>query len=167
MANREYSSKVQEILKAAKQQALSANHKYVDLHHLLYAMIYTASSSTYKILVSIGCDIPLLKKKLNSSFFNEKNIDLSNYSNNHIPLSENADLVLRESIEEAKILGYNKADDRHLFLALIKTGKKDINQLLDVFSIDYNLILSFVPKKNTQKINKNQMTILIHKLNDF
>ena len=63
---------------------------------------------------------------------NVQNIDLSNYSNNHIPLSENADLVLRESVEEAKILGYDKVDDRHLFLALIKTGKKDINQLIQI-----------------------------------
>ena len=66
-------------------------------------------------------------------------------STSHIPLSKDSDSVLRNSIEEAKILGYKKVDDRHLFLALIKHKNQDIFNLLTKFSINYNLVIYFVP----------------------
>ena len=104
MNNSQYSKDIQNILKSAKQHALSISHKYVNLSHLLYAMIYNNESNVYKILLSIGSDINGIKKQLNSNFFNNDLTNLSNYSKTHIPLSQNSDLVLRQSIKEAKIL---------------------------------------------------------------
>ena len=72
-------------------------------------------------------------------------IQTSDYSKTHIPLSQNSDYILRQSIKEAKDLGYTKADDT-LFLAMIKEGDKKVLNLLTSFSIDSSLIASFIPK---------------------
>ena len=149
MNSSDYSKNIQDILKRAKKQALSSNHKYVDLCHLFYAMIANNESNVYKILVSIGCSVPDIRKQLNVDFFSQST-SLSSYSSTHIPLSQNSDFVLRQSIKEARELGYKKPDDRHLFLAVIKEADKSMFNLLDSFSIDYNLFHSFVPKQNVR-----------------
>jgi len=154
MNSSDYSVEIQEILKSAKEQALNAESKYVDLYHLFYAMIFRNNSNVYKILVSVGCEISNLKKELNKIFFEDNHENNSKtYSSSHVPLSKDSDFVLRNSIEEAKALGYKKVDDRHLFLALIKYDDKNVSKLLYNFSINYNLILSFVPKKNIKNVN--------------
>ena len=69
MNNSEFSKSLQTILKNAKKQALKTDAQYVDLCHLMHAMIYTNDSNVYKILFSIGCDIDSLKRELNAEFF--------------------------------------------------------------------------------------------------
>ena len=73
-----------------------------------------------------------------------------------MPLSQNSDFILRQSIKEAKKLGHKKANDAHLFLALIKEGDKKIFNLLTSFSIDYSLVLSFVPKHKSLNVDKKK-----------
>ena len=159
MNNSEFSKSLQNILKNAKKQALKTDAQYVDLCHLMYAMIYTNDSNVYKILFSIGCDIDSLKRELNAEFFSSKT-NLSNYKRLHIPLSQNSDFILRQSLKEAKALGYEKADDSHLFLALIKDGDKKLFNLLTSFSIDYNLVLSFIPKHQVaSSVKKKQKSL--------
>ena len=154
MNSNEFSNKLQNVLRGAKKHALKTGDKYVDLSHMFYAMLADQDSNVYKILVSIGCDTASLKRELNIEFFQNKD-NLSDFSRSHIPLSQNSDFILRESIKEAKKLGYIKANDAHLFLALIKSGDKRIFNLLTSFSIDYSLVLSFVPKhKNLQDKQK-------------
>ena len=152
MNNNEFSNSLQGILRDAKKQALKTGDKYVDLSHMLYAMISKVDSNVHKILISIGCDVDSLKRELNLEFFENKE-KISDYSRNHIPLSQNSDFILRQSIKESKQLGYEKANDAHLFLSLIKSADKKIFDLLTSFSIDYNLVLSFVPKHKNLKNN--------------
>ena len=129
MNTNNYSREIQDILKIAKEQALNSESKYVDLHHLFYAMIFRSESNVYKILVSIGCEISDLKKELNKFFFNSS--EVTSYSSSHVPLSKDCDSVLRYSVEEAKLFGYNKVNDKHLFLALTKhSNKKEVVQSL-------------------------------------
>lgn len=155
MNNNEFSNTLQSVLREAKKQALKTGDKYVDLPHMLYSMLSKEDSNVYKILVSIGCDINSLKRELNLEFFENKT-DSSDYSRSHIPLSQNSDFILRQSIKEAKKLGHEKANDAHLFLALIKEGDKKIFNLLTSFSIDYSLVLSFVPKHKDLKTHKKK-----------
>ena len=54
MNSSNYSIEIQEILKNAKEQALNSQSKYVDLCHLLYALVFRNNSNVYKILISIG-----------------------------------------------------------------------------------------------------------------
>ena len=152
MNNNEFSASLQEILKNSKKHALKIGDQYVDSCHMLYAMLHNNDSNVCKILFSIGCDIESIKRELKTDFFN-KTKESTNYSRSHIPLSQNSDFILRQSIKEAKKLGYEKATDSHLFLALIKNGENKIFNLLSSFSIDYNLILSFIPKNKTLKTN--------------
>ena len=155
MNNNEFSSSLQNILRSAKKKALSTGDSYVDLCHMLHAMISSQNSNVYKILINIGCDIDSMKRELNIEFFENKNPN-PDYSKTHIPLSQNSDYILRQSIKEAKDLGYTKADDTHLFLAMIKEGDKKVLNLLTSFSIDSSLIASFIPKMSSKKKDKSK-----------
>ncbi len=155
MNNNEFSNSLQEVLKLAKKQALKVGDKYVDLAHMFYAMVSIQDSNVYKILVSIGCDINSLKREINQDYFSHQNIS-PDFTKTHIPLSQNSDFILRQSIKESKKLGHKKANDAHLFLALIKEGDKKIFNILSSFSIDYNLVLSFVPNNKKIKDKKNK-----------
>ena len=155
MNNNEFSNSLQNILRLAKKKALSAGDSYVDLCHMLHAMINSQNSNVYKILINIGCDIDSMKRELNIEFFDNKNPN-PDYSKTHIPLSQNSDYILRQSIKEAKDLGYTKADDAHLFLAMIKEGDKKVLNLLTSFSIDSSLVASFIPKMSSKKKDKSK-----------
>tara|TARA_B100000614_G_C14554949_1_gene495244 strand:+ start:640 stop:3108 length:2469 start_codon:yes stop_codon:yes gene_type:complete len=151
-----YKKEIQDILKSAKENALNTNSKYVDLCHLLFSMIFRQNSNVHKILISVGCDTTELKKDLNLLMFSDKNENLKNFSSSHVPLSKDCDSVLRNSLKEAKLLGYKKVEDRHLFLALLKFNNSTINTFFDKFSMNYNLALSFVPKIESQESLKNK-----------
>ena len=84
MNNNEFSNSLQGILRDAKKKALKTGGKYVDLSHMLYAMISKVDSNVHKILISIGCDVDSLKRELNLEFFENKE-KISDYSSNHIP----------------------------------------------------------------------------------
>ena len=68
MNSNNYSREIQDILKIAKEQALNSESKYLDLHHLLYSIIFRPNSNVYKILVSIGCEIIELDCNLDYNF---------------------------------------------------------------------------------------------------
>ena len=51
MNSSNYSREIQDILKNAKEQALNSQSKYVDISHLLYALIFRNNSYVYKILI--------------------------------------------------------------------------------------------------------------------
>ena len=155
MNNNEFSNSLQNILRGAKKKALNAGDNYVDLCHIFHAMISLQNSNVYKILINIGCDIDSLKRELHTEFFENKD-QQSDYTKTHIPLSQNSDFILRQSLKVAKDLGYTKADDSHMFLAIIKNGDKKIINLLTSFSIDFSLVSSFIPKMNVKKQEKSK-----------
>ena len=157
MNSSNYSREIQEILKNAKEQALNSHSKYVDLSHLLYALVFRNNSNVYKILISIGCDISDFKNDLNKIIYSDSNETYKTYSSSHLPLSKDSDIVLRNSIDEVKKLGYKKVEDRHLFLAVLKHNNNIINSLFQKFSVNYNLALSFVPKLTAnEKVKSNK-----------
>ena len=157
MNSSNYSREIQDILKNAKEQALNSQSKYVDISHLLYALIFRNNSNVYKILISIGCDISDFKNELNKIIFSDINDVQRTYSSSHVPLSKDSDIVLRNSIDEVKKLGYKKVEDRHLFLAILMHNNKIIDSLFQKFSINYNLVLSFVPKLTiSEKVKPNK-----------
>ena len=156
MNNNEYSKNIKYILDNAKNQALTFSDRYINLSHLLYAMTLNDKSNVSKILVSIGCDLISFRSSLKNIFFVSDNIAIKNFTSSHIPLSKNSDLALRDCIDIAKSLGYNKADDRHLFLSLINQNDKDITRLFITFNINYENILPFIPKKTFETIAKDE-----------
>ena len=105
MNNNEFSNNLQNILRGAKKKALDAGDNYVDLCHIFHAMISLQNSNVYKILINIGCDIDSLKRELHTEFFENKD-QQSDYTKSHIPLSQNSDFILRQSLKVAKDLGY-------------------------------------------------------------
>ena len=59
-------------------------------------MISLQNSNVYKILINIGCDIDSLKE-LHTEFFENKD-QQSDYTK-LIPLSQNSDFILRQSLK--------------------------------------------------------------------
>ena len=49
-----YSKDIQEVLKYAKQEALISKNRYVELEHLLLALVYNTNSKSTEILMTIG-----------------------------------------------------------------------------------------------------------------
>ena len=72
MNNNEFSNSLQNILRGAKKKALNAGDNYVDLCHILHAMISLQNSNVYKILINIGCDIDSLKENYTLNFLKTK-----------------------------------------------------------------------------------------------
>ena len=95
MNNNEFSTSVQNILRSAKKKALSAGDSYVDLCHMLHAMISNQNSNVYKILINIGCDIDSMRRELNIEFFENKNPkqEITEYILHHVKDSHDFGLL--------------------------------------------------------------------------
>ena len=59
-----------------KESFSGGGDSYVDLCHMLHAMISNQNSNVYKILINIGCDIDSMRRELNIEFFENKNPNL-------------------------------------------------------------------------------------------
>ena len=70
----------------------------------------------------------------------------------HLPLTRRADRVLRLSFNESNKFNEDTANQTHLLLALSKESEGVANKVLSSYSIDYEILLSFL---NSSQKNKN------------
>ena len=84
----------------------------------------------------------------------------------HLPVTRRAERILRTTYSEAKKLGYDVADDTHLLLAISKEGEGLASEVLLTFSIDYDLLYSYIEtstppvKKDSPKSKKSETPTL-------
>ena len=135
-----FSNRVQNILKYAKEEAIRLGHSYVGSEHLLLGLLKEDSGLSYKILDIYDCSIVDIQSMI------EDMIKTSGgtMTLGHLPLTRRAERILRNAFNEATSLGSTIADDEHLLLSMLKENEGIAYEVLNSHNLDYESVLDLI-----------------------
>ena len=144
-----FSKGIRNILKFSKEEAVRLKHLSINPEHLLLGIIRDKDGQANKMLRSLGCDI----KEMSSMIEDLTSSKKENSQNTSAQLSRRADKILRNTFDEASKSNRKIANQIDLLLSLAKESNGVIKEVINFYSIDYDVIRSYMDIDT--KENKN------------
>jgi ATP-dependent Clp protease ATP-binding subunit ClpC len=133
----QFSAKVKEIISYSREEALRLGNDFIGTEHLLLGMIRDGQGLGVKILQNLQVDMFDLRRELELVIKNKGT--LKNVQNvNSLPLTKQAEKVIRITVLEAKAMKSLLAESEHLVLSILKNKENVACQILNKFNVDYD-----------------------------
>ncbi len=133
----QFSAKVKEIISYSREEALRLGNDFIGTEHLLLGMIRDGQGLGVKILQNLQVDMFDLRRELELVIKNKGT--LKNVQNvNSLPLTKQAEKVIRITVLEAKAMKSLLAESEHLVLSILKNKENVACQILNQFNVDYD-----------------------------
>ena len=133
-----FSPKVKEIISYSREEALRLGNDFIGTEHLLLGLIREGDSVAIRVLQTMQVDLFDLRKELELAIKDKSNKPLSNI--NSLPLTKQAEKVIRVTVLEAKALKSPMVETEHLMLSILKNKENIATQILNQFYVDYDLL---------------------------
>jgi len=131
-----FSPRVKDVISYSREEAIRLGHDYIGTEHLLLGLIREGEGKALKILKLLGVDSGKLKRTIEDSI-------RSTASNNtnfvNIPLTKQAEKVLKITYLEAKIFKTDIIGTEHLLLSILRDEDNLASQILTQFGINYDI----------------------------
>jgi len=139
-----FSNKVKEVISLAREEALRLGHDYIGTEHLMLGMIRDGQGPGIDLLVRSGVSLDSLRQSIEHSTASttRSSIDRENMLN--IPLTKQAEKVLRLTYLEAKYFKTNVVETDHLLMAVLRDEDNVATQILEKYQVYYDLIKEMV-----------------------
>ncbi|MFZ4801979.1 MAG: ATP-dependent Clp protease ATP-binding subunit [Chlorobium sp.] len=131
-----FSNRVQDVIRLSREEALRLGHDYIGTEHLLLGLIREGEGIGARILKNLKIDLFGLKLKIEES--THPRIGESQMGN--VPLTKQAEKVLKITYLEAKICKSNVIGTEHLLLSIMKGDDNIAAQILEQFGLTYDLV---------------------------
>ncbi|MFN4299149.1 MAG: ATP-dependent Clp protease ATP-binding subunit [Thermaurantimonas sp.] len=130
-----FSPRVKDVISYSKEEALRLGHDVIGTEHLMLGIIREGEGSAIQILHDLGVDIQALRKRIEA-------LIPANYSTNinikkNIPLTRQAEKVLKVTLLEAKLLHSPEIRTAHLLLCILKDNDDPVVRILKNFGVTY------------------------------
>lgn len=132
-----FSTQVKEIISFSREEALRLGNDFIGTEHLLLGLIREGDNTAIKILKGFNVDIFELKKEIELAIKDKTGKNIANI--NSLPLTRQAEKVIRVTVLEAKSLKSNLVETEHLMLSILKNKENIATQILNQFDIDYDV----------------------------
>ncbi len=133
-----FSERVQEVIRLSREEALRLGHDYIGTEHLLLGIIREGQGVAVKILKNLDVDLAKLKKAVeNSVRTSGGTLTIGN-----IPLTKQAEKVLKITQIESKIYKSDFIGTEHILLSLLRDEDNIATQILQQFNISYENVRS-------------------------
>ncbi|MDP1727017.1 MAG: ATP-dependent Clp protease ATP-binding subunit [Bacteroidota bacterium] len=147
-----FSPRVKDVISYSREEAIRLGHDYIGTEHLLLGLIREGDGKALKTLKALDVDQLRLKKTI------EDNIR-SSASNNtnfvNIPLTKQAEKVLKITYLEAKIFKTDIIGTEHLLLSILRDEDNLASQILSQYGITYDIFKAGV--ENNLSETKSEM----------
>jgi ATP-dependent Clp protease ATP-binding subunit ClpC len=130
-----FSPKVKEIISYSREEALRLGNDFIGTEHLLLGLIREGDGLAVKVLQSMQVDLYDLRKELELAIKDKNNKPLANI--NSLPLTKQAEKVIRITVLEAKALKSPTVETEHLMLSILKNKENVATQILHQYQVDY------------------------------
>jgi ATP-dependent Clp protease ATP-binding subunit ClpC len=130
-----FSPKVKEIISYSREEALRLGNDFIGTEHLLLGLIREGDGLAVRVLQSMHVDLFDLRKELEMAIKDKSNKPLANI--NSLPLTKQAEKVIRITVLEAKALKSNTVETEHLMLSILKNKENVATQILHQYDVDY------------------------------
>ncbi len=131
-----FSSKVKEIISYSREEALRLGNDFIGTEHLLLGLIREGESIAIRILQSFNVNLYDLRKEVEIVI--KDKTDRSNNHLNSLPLTRQAEKVIRITVLEAKTLKSRSVESEHLMLSILKNKENPAAQILHHYDVDYD-----------------------------
>ncbi|MFM2146357.1 MAG: hypothetical protein RL732_1193 [Bacteroidota bacterium] len=132
-----FSAQVKEIISFSREEALRLGNDFIGTEHLLLGLIREGENTAVKILKSFNVDLFELRKEVELAVKDKTGKNIANI--NSLPLTKQAEKVIRVTVLEAKALKSPTVETEHLMLSILKNKENIATQILNQFDVDYDL----------------------------
>src|SRR5829696_6183625 len=133
-----FSSQVKEIISFSREEALRLGNDFIGTEHLLLGLIREGDNTAVRILKSFNVDLYELRKEVELAVKDKTGKNIANI--NSLPLTKQAEKVIRVTVLEAKALKSPTVETEHLMLSILKNKENIATQILNIYVVDYTLI---------------------------
>ncbi len=132
-----FSTQVKEIISFSREEALRLGNDFIGTEHLLLGLIREGDNTAVRILKSFNVDLYELRKEIELAVKDKTGKNIANI--NSLPLTKQAEKVIRVTVLEAKALKSTTVETEHLMLSILKNKENIATQILNQFDVDYDL----------------------------
>ncbi len=144
-----FSNRVQDVIRLSREEAIRLGHDYIGTEHLLLGIIREGEGIAIKIFKNLGVDAPKIKKAVEDTVRQSG----GSLTVGNIPLTKQAEKVLKITYLEAKLFKSDVIGTEHLLLSILREDDNLAAQILHQFNINYentkNELLNILSGKPT------------------
>lgn len=148
-----FSSKVRDVIQFSREEALRLGHDYIGTEHLILGIVRLGDGVAIRILKNLDCDLFKLKKTIEDTVRGTG----GTVTVGNIPLTKQAEKVLRITYLEAKLYKSDTIGTEHLLLSLLRDEENIAAQILQQFNISYDSVreeLDMIISGNTRDVDR-------------
>ncbi|MBK6904074.1 MAG: ATP-dependent Clp protease ATP-binding subunit [Saprospirales bacterium] len=138
MNNRKFSPKVKEVISRSRDLAVSLGHDYIGTEHLLLGIMEEKKGLPMRVLASLNVDPDELRLSIEESIRRTASAH-ADLNVGNLPLNKQAEMVLKVTFLEAKMLKSEEISPEHLMLSILKHKENPASLILKDFDIDYDV----------------------------
>ncbi len=146
-----FSAQVKEIISYSREEALRLGNDFIGTEHLVLGLIRDGENTAVKILKALNIDLYELRKEIEMAVKDKTGKNIANI--NSLPLTKQAEKVIRITVLEAKSHKSPLVESEHLMLSILKNKENIATQILNQFDVDYDIFkneLGFVTSNPPQ-----------------
>jgi ATP-dependent Clp protease ATP-binding subunit ClpC len=131
-----FSNRVQDVIRLSREEAIRLGHDYIGTEHLLLGIIREGEGIAVKIFRNLGKDVNKIKKTIEDTVRQSG----ATLTVGNIPLTKQAEKVLKITYLEAKIFKSDVIGTEHLLLSILREDDNLASQILQQFGITYEIV---------------------------
>jgi ATP-dependent Clp protease ATP-binding subunit ClpC len=132
-----FSAQVKEIISFSREEALRLGNDFIGTEHLVLGLIRDGENTAITILKKCNVDLYELRREIELAIKDKSGKNIANI--NSLPLTRQAEKVIRITVLEAKALKSSTVETEHLMLSILKNKENIATQILNQFDVDYDL----------------------------
>ena len=132
-----FSAQVKEIISFSREEALRLGNDFIGTEHLLLGLIRDGENTAIRVLRQLNVDLYELRKEIELAVKDKTGKNIANI--NSLPLTKQAEKVIRVTVLEAKALKSPLVETEHLMLSILKNKENIATQILNQFDVDYDM----------------------------
>ncbi|MCY4001382.1 MAG: ATP-dependent Clp protease ATP-binding subunit [Bacteroidetes bacterium] len=134
-----FSNRVRDVISYSRDEAIRLGHDFIGTEHLLLGIVREGEGVAVRVLRNLGCNLQQLKKVIETTVRSGG----GTLTVGNLPLTKQAEKVLRITYLEAKLYKSDVIGTEHLLLSLLRDDDNIAAQILrDGFSITYETMRS-------------------------
>src|SRR5574343_1821916 len=131
-----FSAQVKEIISFSREEALRLGNDFIGTEHLLLGLIRDGDNTAIKVLKQLNVDLYELRKEVELAVKDKTGKNIANIKS--LPLTKQAEKVIRVTVLEAKALKSATVETEHLMLSILKNKENVATQILHQYQVDYD-----------------------------
>ncbi|MGX5691449.1 ATP-dependent Clp protease ATP-binding subunit [Arcticibacter tournemirensis] len=131
-----FSPRVKDVISYSREEALRLGHDYIGTEHLLLGLIREGDGMAIKVLKALGVDTARLRRSIEDAV---KGTSGTTANLGNIPLTKQAEKVLKITYLEAKIFKSDVIGTEHLLLSILRDDDNIASQILLQYNINYDV----------------------------